>query len=163
MKRKLALWPKPLFAFAVTILGSIALLAPASGAARRLDNPKAPLSVTANRVFGDDFNTAPVAAPDGLDARGTPTCWRTSLWFGSGYARQGGGQGYYADTGKNSRWFQSVVDANPFTVDHGILSITARPQDITGFPALHYVTGILTTINSFYMDYGYFEIRAKCP
>ena len=35
-----------------------------------LENPNVPLSLTANRVFADEFDTARVAAPDGVDAAG---------------------------------------------------------------------------------------------
>lgn len=149
-------------------LAALLLLAgPASAAPKfKLDNVNAPLSIAANRVFADEFDFAPPSAPEGIDERDDRKLaakWRTSLWFGSGYARQGGGQGYYADQGKNSWQFASAVDYNPFSVKDGVLSITATPMEIPAFPNLHYASGILTTVNSFYIDYGYFEIRAKCP
>jgi beta-glucanase (GH16 family) len=137
----------------------------AETAAPARDNPLAPLSLTANRVFADDFAQAPVAAPDGRDDTGAIPRWRTSLWFGSGYNRQGGGQAYYTDTSKRSVWGASVVDHDPFLVKDGILSITAtrHPDPIPGFPKLHYLSGLLSTIDSFWIDYGYVEIRLKCP
>jgi beta-glucanase (GH16 family) len=129
------------------------------------DDPLASLSLTANRVFADDFERVPVAAPDGRDDQGAVARWRTSLWFGSGYHRQGGGQGYYADDAKHQPWCASTVAYAPFSVADGILSITARRQQepIPGFPDLHYLSGILTTCDSFWIDYGYAEIRLKCP
>lgn len=129
------------------------------------DNPLAPLSVTANRVFSDDFDRVPVAAPDGRDDAGAIATWRTSLWFGSGYNRQGGGQAYYTDTSSRTVWGASVVNDNACSVANGILSITAKHHSdpIPGFPKLHYISGLLSTMDSFWIDYGYVEIRLKCP
>jgi beta-glucanase (GH16 family) len=154
----------------VAILLSASCLPSARGQAAAattgdLDNPNAPLSIKANKEFDDEFDTAPVGAPAGKDASGKITRWRTSLWFGSGYNRQGGGQGYYADDFfPPPKWSGSAIVYNPFSVAHGILSITARPMTINGvMDRLHYGTGILTTMDSFLIDYGYFEIRLKCP
>lgn len=127
------------------------------------DNPQAPLSVTANRVFTDEFNVAPHGSRGKDPTTGKITQWRTALWFGSGYARQGGGQGYYADDDTSGGWFASTVNYNAFSVQDGILSITAKPMEVPGFARLHYVSGMLSTIDSFYMDYGYYEVRMKCP
>ncbi len=130
-----------------------------------LENSSAPLSIKANKEFDDEFDTAPIAAPGGKDASGQVTKWRTSLWFGSGYNRQGGGQAYYADDfTPPPQWSGSAVVYNPFSVQDGILAISAKPMKIPGFhDSLHYGSGILTTMDSFWMDYGYYEIRMKCP
>ena len=130
-----------------------------------LDNPQAPLSLAAYRVFADEFDAPPDAAPDGHDDQDRIAHWRTSLWFGSGYHRQGGGQGYSADTSTRTVWSSSTVCYDAFSVDKGVLSITAthHPQPIPGFANLHYVTGLLSTIDSFWIDYGYVEVRLKCP
>jgi beta-glucanase (GH16 family) len=130
-----------------------------------LDNPSAPLSLAANRVFADEFAQVPVAAPDGHDDAGALAQWRTSLWFGSGYNRQGGGQAYYSDASSRAVWGASVVHDDPFAVADGILSITAKQHRaaIPGFPKLHYVSGLLSTMDSFWIDYGYIEIRLRCP
>jgi hypothetical protein len=153
-----------LMSLAATVAARPAPAAEGEGAGVR-DNPQAPASLTANRVFADDFERAPVAAPDGRDDQGAIVRWRTSLWFGSGYHRQGGGQGYYADDAKRQAWGASTVAYAPFFAADGILSITARRSEepIPGFPALHYLSGILTTCDSFWIDYGYAEIRLRCP
>ena len=55
---------------------------------------------------------------------------------------------------------------NPFSVQGGILTITAAPSD----PALHadlgdqpYTSGLINTSHSFSQTYGYFEMRAELP
>jgi beta-glucanase (GH16 family) len=140
--------------FAVPLASAQAATGDGVAAAPALDNPLAPLSVTANRVFADEFAQAPVAAPDGHDEAGAIAHWRTSLWFGSGYHRQGGGQAYYTD-----------ASTRAFSVAAGVLSITAKhhPEPIAGFPKLHYLSGLLSTMDSFWIDFGYVEIRLKCP
>jgi len=61
-------------------------------------------------------------SPSGKDASGKITKWRTSLWFGSGYNRQGGGQGYYADdVSPPPKRSGSLVNYNPFSVRVSIL------------------------------------------
>ncbi len=151
--------------FAMPPSSAMAATGDAETGAPPLDNPRAPLSITANRVFADEFSRPPAAAPDGRDDTGAISPWRTSLWFGSGYHRQGGGQGYYADASSRAVWGASVVDYDAFSVADGILSITAKhhPEPIPGFPKLHYVSGMLSTMDSFWIDCGYVEIRLSCP
>ena len=55
---------------------------------------------------------------------------------------------------------------NPFSVDNGVLTITAAktPADALGALWNHqYTSGLLTTADSFYQQYGYFEMRAAMP
>lgn len=62
---------------------------------------------------------------------------------------------YYADP---------AVGPNPFSVQNGALTITARPtkpgEQAGGLP---YTSGMITTENSFAQNQGYFEIRAQTP
>ncbi len=62
---------------------------------------------------------------------------------------------YYADP---------AVGPNPFAVQNGALTITARPtkpgEQAGGLP---YTSGMITTENSFAQNQGYFEIRAQTP
>ena len=53
---------------------------------------------------------------------------------------------------------------NPFSINNGILSITADKiptQDISSLYNYQYMSGLLTTKTTFHQEYGYFEIRAK--
>ncbi len=55
---------------------------------------------------------------------------------------------------------------NPFSVEDGILKISARPTDPSVLPSLWnvpYTSGMLSTHTSFQQQYGYFEIRAQDP
>ncbi len=59
-----------------------------------------------------------------------------------------------------------VHGVSPFTINDGILSITAQPTPralrgvVAGQP---YVSGVLTTEKGFSQKYGRFEVRAKVP
>ena len=53
---------------------------------------------------------------------------------------------------------------NPFSINNGILSITADKiptQDVSALYNYQYMSGLLTTKTTFHQEYGYFEIRAK--
>ena len=55
---------------------------------------------------------------------------------------------------------------NPFSVHNGVLQIQASVPAPTVAPYLEgqkYISGLLTTYNSFSQLYGYFEIRAQIP
>jgi beta-glucanase (GH16 family) len=65
-------------------------------------------------------------------------------------------------SGKSSK----SLGVNPFSVQNGVLSISANEADssiskyIGGYK---YTSGIITTENTFSQTYGYFEIRAQVP
>ena len=63
---------------------------------------------------------------------------------------------YYSD---------SSVGTNPFSIVNGTLQISATTAASTGANALGlpYNSGIITSFNSFHMQYGYFEMSAKMP
>ncbi|MEM9169400.1 MAG: glycoside hydrolase family 16 protein [Pseudomonadota bacterium] len=57
------------------------------------------------------------------------------------------------------------VDVDPFSIEDGVLSITAEPSDdiveqLTGHA---YTSGLITTEGSFAQQFGYFEMRARFP
>ncbi len=62
--------------------------------------------------------------------------------------------------------YAPTASANPFSIDKGVLTITAEPASaaiqaqINGYD---YTSGLLTTHSSFSQTYGYFEIRADMP
>ena len=56
------------------------------------------------------------------------------------------------------------MGVNPFSLNNGVLSITAAPAGPGDAPdGLQYTSGIITTYTSFSQTYGLFEIRAKLP
>ncbi|MDE1157447.1 MAG: family 16 glycosylhydrolase [Neorhizobium sp.] len=62
--------------------------------------------------------------------------------------------------------YAPTAEANPFSVDDGILTITASrtPDDIKDVVnGYDYTSGMLTTHSTFAQTYGYFEIRADMP
>jgi beta-glucanase (GH16 family) len=66
----------------------------------------------------------------------------------------------YKGTGK------TALGINPFSIDNGVLTITAAPtpkSDLSVLGNLPYTSGLLTTRTTFAQEYGYFEIKAKMP
>jgi beta-glucanase (GH16 family) len=103
-------------------------------------------------TFEDDF--------DSLDLwNGEGGTWDSNFWWGdpSGTSLTGEDQ-WYIDTD-----YAATAAVNPFSVEDGVLTITAAPADediqaeIGGYD---YTSGMLTSYPSFAQTYGYFEIRA---
>jgi serralysin len=61
---------------------------------------------------------------------------------------------------------QVPTDFNPFSINNGVLSITARqmtaPEQAAAYDGTYY-SGMLNTLDTFQQKYGYFEIRAALP
>jgi beta-glucanase (GH16 family) len=117
------------------------------------------LAVTATLTYGNEFNSL--------------NWWNgtSGLDFAPGWhvAYNPDSRGFNA--GDNATWninpnFEGTKVANPFAVDSGILTLTAKPTDpsiaqyTNGF---NYTSGQITTFNEFSQTYGYFEMRAKLP
>jgi beta-glucanase (GH16 family) len=112
-------------------------------------------------TFSDDFNALSLYSKGGT--------WRTEYgWGGAGTlgsrTLQGEAEIYmdadYAGTGK------TALGINPFSIDKGVLTITAAPTPDAAKPFLGnaaYTSGLLTTKFTFAQQYGYFEISAKLP
>ena len=118
-----------------------------------------------HEVFDDEFNTLnlwnPVTNPTGT--------WRDDFGYG-GYGTinsrtlPGYNQIYmdpsYAGTGK------AALGIDPFSISNGVLSITASPLTASQSAVLggySWSSGLITTKQSFSMEYGYFEARVKMP
>src|SRR4051794_28057783 len=105
-----------------------------------------PLNLTGfHPTFDDEFNSFS-STPDG-----TATQWATTaFWLRTLSAN--GEQEYYSD---------STVGVNPFSVQNGILTITAAPgSNSLGLP---YNSGEITSKAMFSQSTGYFEMRAQLP
>ena len=60
----------------------------------------------------------------------------------------------------------SALGVNPFSINDGILNITAAPTSpelVDALGGYQYTSGLITTRESFQQTYGYFEMRADLP
>lgn len=125
----------------------------------------------AGRTFSDNFNSFNTwNGHHGLDTVGGPQ------WSDFGHVSPDGTkpwnyeQGFYVNADSS---LAKLVD--PFSVDHGVLTITAAPVTNPNvlsqisldykdnhFPA-PYTTGMINTDHSFSQTYGYFEMKAELP
>jgi len=103
-------------------------------------------------TFDDEFNNLS-SSPDG--SSGT---WTTVYPFGGETARTlpaNHEAEYYSDPS---------VGENPFSVNNGVLTISATPAASGSNPyGLPYDSGVISTHDSFAQQYGYFEMRAQLP
>jgi beta-glucanase (GH16 family) len=115
-------------------------------------------------TFSDDFNS--LSLYDAATKTGT---WRTEYGYG--------GPGTNASRVLNNE-LEIYMDAkfggtsgsalgiNPFSLNNGMLTITAAPTPTQALQYLDnhsYTSGLLTSKFSFAQEYGYFEVRAKMP
>jgi len=103
-------------------------------------------------TFDDEFNSFS-SSPDG--SSGT---WTTTYPFGGETARTlpaNHEAEFYSD---------NSVGENPFSVNNGVLTISATPAAPGSNPyGLPYDSGVVSTHDSFAQQYGYFEMRAQLP
>jgi serralysin len=119
--------------------------------------------------FDEEFNSLSLYNP----TTGTGT-WKTNYitgWQGGGpmgWSSRNLSQGeqqIYVDpayTGDSS----AALGLNPFSINNGILTITAAKTptaDLHALANLPYTSGLLTTQTSFAQLYGYFEMKAELP
>ena len=118
------------------------------------------------QTFKDDFTTLSVGQNPSLT-------WRTSLeWGGASaytFAAVNGAQEVFVDPsfkGLPGSQSWTGLGVNPFSINDGVLSITANPVTAAVQPYLgnaNFTSGMLTSENSFSQTYGYFEIKAQLP
>jgi len=89
--------------------------------------------------------------------------WESNYWWGAPNGNTLGGDElqWYIDT-----TYEPTSSVNPFTVENGILTITAAPAPEEIKPLINdydYTSGMLTSYRSFSQTYGYFEVRADMP
>jgi beta-glucanase (GH16 family) len=101
---------------------------------------------TLTSTFDDEFNSFS-ASPTG-----TTGLWQTTIGNNNRTLGGNGEQEYYSD---------SSVGVNPFSIQNGVLDITASPG--SNPLNLPYNSGAINTQHSFSQLYGYFEIDAELP
>ena len=145
---------------------------PADEQCRRIDAPSTLFTaVPLHRTFHDDFDEHPLSKGKWAPHYAGGAAWpEARYWGGAGsdFKRKttyNGEQQIYVDPRYAGRG-TTPLGLDPFRVEDGVLSITARrtPEDLREVLFDNeYISGILTTQGSFAQKYGYFEIRAKIP
>jgi beta-glucanase (GH16 family) len=129
---------------------------------KNINVESAPQANTMHLVFHDEFDKLSLNTGTAATAQNT---WKTSFIGGE---RNAGGVGEaqrYVDPDYKGSSTQSL-GINPFSVNDGVLTISARPADAADAPYLYsskYTSGLLTSEKSFVQTYGYYEIRADMP
>ena len=104
-------------------------------------------------TFDDEFNSLSLW-------NGTSGTWRTTT-LGGGPNGGNGELEWYIDSN-----YAPTASVKPWTVNNGVLSITAAPASPSIQPLIdnyQYTSGNLTTHDSFVQTYGVYEINAKVP
>ena len=104
-------------------------------------------------TFDDEFNSFS-SSPNGASDQ-----WATTLWDirEMNDSSPTAGQEYFSD---------GSVGYNPFSLNNGVLTITARPGAASpqaNSPGRTYGSGQINTKAMFSQEYGYFEMRAELP
>ncbi len=129
------------------------------------------MAVPMHLTFHDDFNEHPLSSGKWTPHYAGGAAWPDARYWGgdgSDFKRKtsaNGEQQIYVDPRYAGR-ATTPLGLDPFRVHDGVLSIVASRTPPELKPVLfdnEYVSGILTTQNSFAQKYGYFEIRAKIP
>ena len=129
------------------------------------------IPVSMHLTFHDDFNDYPLADGQWTSHYAGGAAWPDARYWGgdgSDFKRKtsaNGEQQIYVDSRYAGRG-STPLGLDPFMVHDGVLSIVASRIPAGLKPVLfdnQYISGILTTQNSFAQKYGYFEIRAKVP
>jgi beta-glucanase (GH16 family) len=122
-------------------------------------------------TFRDDFNEHPLSNGKWTPHYAGGAAWPDARYWGgdgSDFKRKtsaNGEQQIYVDPRYAGRG-TTPLGLDPFKVHDGVLSIVATRTPPQLKPVLfdnQYISGILTTQNSFAQKHGYFEIRARIP
>ncbi|KAA0686356.1 1,3-1,4-beta-glycanase [Neorhizobium sp. P12A] len=107
-------------------------------------------------TFSDDFNTLSLR-------NGSTGTWDPKFFWApdKGSTLNVGELEWYVNPS-----YAPTASANPFSVENGVLTISAKPTTDPMKWALdghEYTSGLLTTHSTFSQTYGYFEMRADMP
>jgi beta-glucanase (GH16 family) len=128
-------------------------------------------AVPMHLTFHDDFNDYPLATGKWTSHYAGGAAWPDArYWGGDGSdlkrkTSANGEQQIYVDSRYAGR-AATALGLDPFRIHNGVLSIIATRTPPELKPVLfdnEYISGILTTQNSFAQKHGYFEIRARIP
>jgi beta-glucanase (GH16 family) len=145
--------------------------APADEQCRRVEATDRSSPLSLHRTFHDDFDQHPLSSGKWEPHYAGGAAWpQAQYWGGDGSdlkrkTSYNGEQQIYVDPRYGGRT-TTPLGLDPFKIQNGVLSIVASRTPAALKPVLfnnEYVSGILTTQNSFSQKYGYFEIRAKIP
>jgi beta-glucanase (GH16 family) len=107
----------------------------------------------ARLAFSDEFN--------GLSLyEGSSGTWKSTFYYGDRTLPGNGEEQYYVDPGYNN------IGLDPYRTEAGHLTITAQraPEALkTQLGGQDYISGMISSEQSFSMQYGYFEMRAQLP
>jgi beta-glucanase (GH16 family) len=109
-------------------------------------------------TYAEEFNS--IAYAGGTRMTTGSNTWNTTLSGGVRSLTGNAEKQMYMDPGYQG------LGINPFSVNNGVLNITAAPTSAAAKAKLwgyNYSSGVLTTQNQFSQQYGYFEVRAKIP
>jgi beta-glucanase (GH16 family) len=118
------------------------------------------LAGTAHVTFDDEFNNLSLW-------NGSSGTWATTFWYQDPTTSNGaslpsnGEQEWYINSN-----YGPTRGVTPWTVNNGVLTITATPTPASLSGAVNnysYISGELNTYHSFSQTYGYFEMRAELP
>ncbi|WP_310541734.1 type I secretion C-terminal target domain-containing protein [Phenylobacterium sp.] len=116
-------------------------------------------------TFSDEFDTLQIRDPS-LGVGQWNTNFGGNLKDQYAYALvQNGEQQSYVAPGFQGRGDHDI-GVNPFTIENGVLTITAAPvaaDDVYAAWGATHTSGMLNTLGSFAQKYGYFEMRAEVP
>jgi beta-glucanase (GH16 family) len=146
---------------------------PATIECRRIEklDPMSSSFLSLHRTFHDDFDEHPLASGRWVPHYAGGAAWPEARYWGgdgSDFKRKdawNGEQQIYVDPRYRGR-ADAPLGLDPFKIHDGVLSIVASRTPPELKQALfnnEYVSGILTSQNSFSQKYGYFEIRSKVP
>jgi beta-glucanase (GH16 family) len=138
---------------------------------RRIETSDPLVPVSLHQTFHDDFDEHPLAHGKWAPHYAGGAAWPEARYWGgdgSDFKRKtsyNGEQQIYVDPRYAGRG-STPLGLDPFKVQDGVLSIVASrmpPELKSVLFNNEYVSGILTTQDSFSQKYGYFEIRSKIP
>jgi len=116
-----------------------------------------------NLTFDEEFNSLSLNMGTASTAGGTWTTYFSG--FGVRSLTGNNEQEIYVDP-SFAGTSGSPLGLNPFSLQNGVLTISAAPAPAAALPYLsgfQYTSGTINTENSFSQTYGYFEMRAQLP
>ena len=109
-----------------------------------------PPVATTRMTFDDEFTNF-TSSSDGSSG------WMTT------YPYQGAAAHTLAGNNEAEYYGDASNGLNPFSLQNGVLSITATAAGPSNSLGLPYNSGVITTAKDFSQTYGYFEVRAEMP